>query len=244
MARTRLVVAQVRGLHGLEGAVRVEVLTDKPEARFVVGEVLHVEGGTRHSPCWPRSPLKTTGLAPPIPKVPNRQAAEPLREGTRGRGRAGGVSRPGGVLARGHRLDRPRLQGRRARQGRRRLPGRRDRGVRRRRRPRWRVRPARGSRHHHDLRARTRRADRRRVRPGPRRACRRCPREDIGCATSTPVVAAWQGRAACKGWRRPARRPPMTLEIDVVCLSRACSRAALESIPGRIRERASPRSAP
>ncbi len=40
-------VAQVRGLHGLNGAVRVEVLTDRPEARFAVGEVLHVEGGTR-----------------------------------------------------------------------------------------------------------------------------------------------------------------------------------------------------
>ena len=47
MARTRLVVAQVRGLHGLQGAVRVEVLTDRPEARFAPGQVLHVEGDAR-----------------------------------------------------------------------------------------------------------------------------------------------------------------------------------------------------
>ena len=38
MGSTRLVVAQVRGLHGLNGAVRVEVLTDRPEARFATGK--------------------------------------------------------------------------------------------------------------------------------------------------------------------------------------------------------------
>ncbi|MEO7664958.1 MAG: ribosome maturation factor RimM [Candidatus Limnocylindrales bacterium] len=43
-AGTRLVVAQVRGLHGLAGIVRVEVLTDRPEDRFVAGRVLHREG--------------------------------------------------------------------------------------------------------------------------------------------------------------------------------------------------------
>jgi 16S rRNA processing protein RimM len=40
----RLVVALVRGVHGLNGAVRVEILTDKPEARYAVGSVLHREG--------------------------------------------------------------------------------------------------------------------------------------------------------------------------------------------------------
>ncbi|MFH1475602.1 MAG: ribosome maturation factor RimM, partial [Chloroflexota bacterium] len=40
----RLVVALVRGLHGIRGAVRVEVLTDRPEERFVVGARLHLEG--------------------------------------------------------------------------------------------------------------------------------------------------------------------------------------------------------
>lgn len=41
---TRLVVAQVRGLHGLQGVVRIEVLTDQPEVRFAEGSVLHREG--------------------------------------------------------------------------------------------------------------------------------------------------------------------------------------------------------
>lgn len=44
MTPTRLVVAQVRGLHGLDGTVRVEVLTDRPEERFAAGRALHVEG--------------------------------------------------------------------------------------------------------------------------------------------------------------------------------------------------------
>jgi 16S rRNA processing protein RimM len=39
------VVALVRGVHGLRGAVRVEVLTDRPEERFVPGAVLFREGG-------------------------------------------------------------------------------------------------------------------------------------------------------------------------------------------------------
>jgi 16S rRNA processing protein RimM len=43
----RLVVALVRGVHGLHGAVRVEVLTDRPEDRFVPGAVLHREGDPR-----------------------------------------------------------------------------------------------------------------------------------------------------------------------------------------------------
>ena len=42
----RLVVALVRGVHGLRGAVRVEVLTDRPEQRFRPGIVLYREGDT------------------------------------------------------------------------------------------------------------------------------------------------------------------------------------------------------
>jgi 16S rRNA processing protein RimM len=42
-APERLVVALVRGVHGLRGAVRVEVLTDRPEVRFVPGAVLFRE---------------------------------------------------------------------------------------------------------------------------------------------------------------------------------------------------------
>jgi 16S rRNA processing protein RimM len=41
------VVALVRGVHGLNGAVRAEVLTDRPEDRFVVGHVLFREGDER-----------------------------------------------------------------------------------------------------------------------------------------------------------------------------------------------------
>jgi 16S rRNA processing protein RimM len=40
----RLVVALVRGVHGLRGAVRVEVLTDRPELRFAPGLRLYREG--------------------------------------------------------------------------------------------------------------------------------------------------------------------------------------------------------
>lgn len=39
----RLVVALVRGVHGLRGAVRIEVLTDRPEDRFQPGRVLYRE---------------------------------------------------------------------------------------------------------------------------------------------------------------------------------------------------------
>jgi len=41
------VVALVRGVHGLQGAVRAEVLTDRPEQRFVPGAVLFREGDDR-----------------------------------------------------------------------------------------------------------------------------------------------------------------------------------------------------
>ena len=39
-------VALVRGVHGLRGAVRVEVLTDRPAERFAASAVLYREGGT------------------------------------------------------------------------------------------------------------------------------------------------------------------------------------------------------
>ncbi|MFI5225334.1 MAG: ribosome maturation factor RimM [Candidatus Limnocylindrales bacterium] len=43
-ADDRLVVALVRGVHGLRGAVRVEVLTDRPAERFAPGAILRPEG--------------------------------------------------------------------------------------------------------------------------------------------------------------------------------------------------------
>ena len=39
-------VGLVRGVHGLNGAIRVEILTDRPEARFARGAVLYREGST------------------------------------------------------------------------------------------------------------------------------------------------------------------------------------------------------
>ncbi len=74
-------VALVRGVHGLRGAVRVEVLTDRPEERFIPGAVLHREGSDE--------PL-TIASAEAIPdgpgwrlrfeEVPDRTAADTLRQ--------------------------------------------------------------------------------------------------------------------------------------------------------------------
>jgi 16S rRNA processing protein RimM len=81
MAQTRLVVGQVRGLHGLQGAVRVEVLTDKPEARFAAGSVLHVEGDERPLTIAAAQPVEDgPGWRLQFHEVPNRQASEWLRE--------------------------------------------------------------------------------------------------------------------------------------------------------------------
>jgi 16S rRNA processing protein RimM len=76
----RLVVALVRGVHGLQGALRVEVLTDRPEERFKPGAVLYREG--REQPL-------TVVAADAIPdgpgwrirfaEVPDRTAADALR---------------------------------------------------------------------------------------------------------------------------------------------------------------------
>jgi 16S rRNA processing protein RimM len=74
------VVGLVRGVHGLSGAVRVEILTDRPEARFAPGERLFREGDAR--------PLTVTdALAIPdgpgwrvrFREVPDRMAADGLR---------------------------------------------------------------------------------------------------------------------------------------------------------------------
>ena len=76
----RLVVGLVRGVHGLNGAVRVEILTDRPEARFANGRRVYREGGD--------APL-TVAEARAIPdgpgwrvrfrEVPDRTAADALR---------------------------------------------------------------------------------------------------------------------------------------------------------------------
>lgn len=81
MAATRLVVAQVRGLHGLNGAVRVEVLTDRPEARFATGNVLHLEGDARPLTVSASQAVEDgPGWRLRFDEVPDRAAAERLRE--------------------------------------------------------------------------------------------------------------------------------------------------------------------
>ena len=75
----RLVVGQVRGLHGLRGAVRVESLTDRETERFASGRQLYLEGATmpltivtadRDGPGWRIRFAETT----------DRTAAEALRD--------------------------------------------------------------------------------------------------------------------------------------------------------------------
>lgn len=81
MARTRLVVAQVRGLHGLQGVVRVEVLTDTPETRFVAGQVMHVEGDLRPLTIQAAQPVEDgPGWRLQFVEVSGRPAAERLRD--------------------------------------------------------------------------------------------------------------------------------------------------------------------
>ena len=73
-----MVVGLVRGIQGLRGAVRVEVLTDNPN-RFDVGNIVFREGST--------SPLTITsshrdgpGLLVRFAEVRDRQAADALRD--------------------------------------------------------------------------------------------------------------------------------------------------------------------
>ncbi len=74
----RLVVGRVRGVHGLRGMVRVEILSDNPE-RFAAGNVLHREGDDR-----PLTILSAQrdgpGLLVRFGEVTNRGAADALRD--------------------------------------------------------------------------------------------------------------------------------------------------------------------
>jgi len=80
-AAVRLVVAQVRGLHGLNGAVRVEVLTDRPDERFAAGRVLHVEGDPRPLTIDSAEAVEDgPGWRLRFREIPSRNAAERLRE--------------------------------------------------------------------------------------------------------------------------------------------------------------------
>jgi 16S rRNA processing protein RimM len=76
-AAERVTVGLVRGLHGLRGAVRVEVLSDEPE-RFAVGSVLFAEGDDRPLTIAWTGPAKP-GLLVRFEELPSREAVEHLR---------------------------------------------------------------------------------------------------------------------------------------------------------------------
>jgi 16S rRNA processing protein RimM len=76
----RLVVALVRGVHGLRGAVRVEVLTDRPEQRFRPGAVLHREGSDAPLTITSAEPVADgPGWRVRFREVATREAADTLR---------------------------------------------------------------------------------------------------------------------------------------------------------------------
>ncbi|MEA2025686.1 MAG: ribosome maturation factor RimM [Chloroflexota bacterium] len=77
-ADERVTVGLVRGLHGLRGAVRVEVLSDDPE-RFAVGSVLFVDGDERPLTVAWTGPAKP-GLLLRFEGFSSRESVESLRE--------------------------------------------------------------------------------------------------------------------------------------------------------------------
>ena len=75
-----MAVALVRGVHGLRGAVRVEVLTDKPEERYAPGSVLHREGSDEPlTIVSSESVADGPGWRLRFREVPDRNAADTLR---------------------------------------------------------------------------------------------------------------------------------------------------------------------
>jgi 16S rRNA processing protein RimM len=74
----RITVGLVRGLHGLRGAVRVEVLSDE-SSRFAVGSTLYVEGDQRPLTIAWTGPAKA-GLLLRFRELGDRESVEPLRE--------------------------------------------------------------------------------------------------------------------------------------------------------------------
>jgi 16S rRNA processing protein RimM len=76
----RLVVALVRGVHGLRGAVRIEDLTDRPEQRFRPGVVLHREGSDAPLTIDSAEPVADgPGWRVRFREVTTRDAADALR---------------------------------------------------------------------------------------------------------------------------------------------------------------------
>lgn len=77
-ADERVAVGLVRGLHGLRGAVRIEVLSDEPE-RFAVGSVLYAEGNDLPLTVSWTGPAKP-GLLVRFDGLPTRESVEHLRD--------------------------------------------------------------------------------------------------------------------------------------------------------------------
>jgi 16S rRNA processing protein RimM len=79
-AGNRLVVALVRGVHGLRGAVRIEILTDRPEDRYAVGKVLYLEGSDQPLRIiWSSAVGDGPGWRVQFAEVRDRSAAEDLK---------------------------------------------------------------------------------------------------------------------------------------------------------------------
>ena len=75
----RLVVGLVRGLHGLRGTVRVEVLTDDP-SRFEPGNVVHPEGADSTLTVSEVRDNRPPGLLVTFAEISTRDAADALRD--------------------------------------------------------------------------------------------------------------------------------------------------------------------
>jgi 16S rRNA processing protein RimM len=77
---SRLVVALVRGVHGLRGAVRIEILTDRPEDRYAVGKILYREGSDEPLRItWSSAVGDGPGWRIQFAEVHDRSAAEDLK---------------------------------------------------------------------------------------------------------------------------------------------------------------------
>ncbi len=74
-------VALVRGVHGLRGRLRIEVLTDRPEVRFAPGAVLHPEGTTERLTVADARPVADgPGWWLAAREIRDRESAETLRD--------------------------------------------------------------------------------------------------------------------------------------------------------------------
>ncbi len=70
----------MRGVHGLAGAVRVEILTDQPERRYAAGSVLYREGDLAPlTVTWSSPVADGPGWRLQFAEVRSRTAAEALR---------------------------------------------------------------------------------------------------------------------------------------------------------------------